>query len=81
MVELARENGRVVVFAGIRSGGPGELVISFGAAGARAGTANASVAYGSIRDVAAATDGRVAVALRSGRGGASPRSHSPGRAH
>lgn len=67
VVELARENGRVAVFAGIRSGGPGELVISFDAAGARAGTANASVAYGSIRDVALATDGRVAVALHSGR--------------
>jgi hypothetical protein len=69
VVELARENGRVAIYAGIVSGGIGDLVISFGAmaGSARFGSANASNAYATIRDVAIAPDGRVAVALRSGR--------------
>ena len=62
--ELARENGRVAVYAIQVGGGVGDHVISFDAR-ARRRTAR-STAYGSVRDVALAADGRVALALHSG---------------
>jgi hypothetical protein len=63
VAELAREDGRIALFARTPLGD--DRMISLGA-DARAGVPTASVAYGEIRDLALAPDGRIAVALHSG---------------